>query len=210
MGNRLEFKNTWGSQATAFGGGLDAQRVDLFKVTLFLPQALIDLGLNWQDNVQFAIEKFPFPDRTRELIAVKYMQQTNQLIGADTAGGPVEVTVRYAFQERTAQTLEAWFQLVANQRTGGVGLTSMVKSRGILRWLVPNMDKQIADLRGAPLPGEGTMTDGLTYELEGCLIRGLKYTDPDMTQSANVNMMFGLSIDRVIPPPLDRMTFPFA
>jgi len=210
MPNRLEFKNVFGSQSTSYGGGLDVQRVDLFKVTLFLPQALLDLGLTWENNVQFAVEKFPFPDRTVELIPVKYMQQTNKMIGADTDSAPVEITVRYAFQERTAETLEAWFQLVRNQRTGGVGLTSMVKAKGILRWLVPNMEKQIADLRGTPLPGAGTMTEGLTYELEGCVIRGLKFTDPDMTQSANVNMQFGLSIDRVIPPALNRMTFPFA
>lgn len=202
---RMLFKNTFGSQAGA--GGIDLQRADLFKITLVLPPAI---GLDWTENVEFAIEKFPIPDRTRDMIPVKYMQQTNYIIGADTAAPPVEVMVRYAFQQRTAEALEKWFQLVSNQRTGGVGLTTQVKAKGFLRWLVPNMQKQISDLRGVPRPGENTLRDGLTYDLEGCLIRGLKYTDPDHTQNAYVNMAFGLQIDRVVPENLDRMQVTFA
>jgi hypothetical protein len=76
---RMNFKNTFGSQIGAGGTGLDLQRVDLFKLTLVLPSAL---NLDWTENVEFAVEKFPIPERSREMIAVKYMQQTNYLIGA--------------------------------------------------------------------------------------------------------------------------------
>jgi len=202
---RMLFKNTFGSQAGA--GGIDLQRVDLFKITLVLPSAL---GLDWTENVEFAVEKFPFPDRQRDNIPVKYMQQTNFVIGADAQSNAVDLMVRYAFQQRTAEALEKWFQLISNQRTGGVALTTLVKCKGYLRWLVPNMQKQISDLRGVAMPGENTLRDGLTYELEGCMIRGLKYTDPDMTQNNYVNMTFGLQIDRVVPQDLDTMQVTFS
>jgi hypothetical protein len=195
---RMNFKNTFGSQDSR----LDLQRVDLWKVTLQLPQAL---GLSWAENVEFALQNFPFPDRAREMTAVKYMQQTNHLLGADVATTPVEIQVRYAFAQRTAEALEKWFQLCANQRTGGVGLTSQVKAKGYMRWLVPNMQKQIQDIRGVAVPGENTLNEGLTYELEGCVIRGLKFTDADMTQSGPVNMVFSLQIDRYYPVNLDQM-----
>jgi len=198
----MNFKNTFGSQIGAGGTGLDLQRVDLFKLTLVLPSAL---NLDWTENVEFAVEKFPIPERTREMIAVKYMQQTNYLIGGDTPTPAVEVPVRYAFAQRTAEALEKWFWLVANPKTGGVGLTSEVKSKGYLRWLVPNMAKQIADLRGQATPGESTLKDGLIYELEGCIIKGLKFADGDMTQSSYVNLMFSLQFDRMYPSDLDSM-----
>jgi hypothetical protein len=198
----MNFKNTFGSQIGAGGTGLDLQRVDLFKLTLVLPSAL---NLDWTENVEFAVEKFPIPERSREMIGLKYMQQTNYLIGGDTPTPAVEVPVRYAFAQRTAEALEKWFWLVANPKTGGVGLTSEVKSKGYLRWLVPNMAKQIADLRGQATPGESTLKNGLIYELEGCIIKGLKFADADMTQSGVVNLLFNLQFDRMYPADLDSM-----
>jgi hypothetical protein len=189
---RLNFKNTFGSQNSK----LDLQRVDLWKVSLSLPSAL---GLDWTENVEFALEKFPFPERSREMTQVKYMQQTNFLIGGDTPTPAVEIPVRYAFAQRTAEALEKWFWLVANPKTGGVGLTSEVKGKGFMRWMVPNMQKQIQDIRGNAVPGENTLNEGLTYILEGCIIKGLRYSDADMTQSGYVNLLFGLQIDRYYP-----------
>jgi hypothetical protein len=195
---RLRYKNTFASQNSR----LDLQRVDLFKVTLELPTAL---GLPWDEHVEFAIEKFPFPDRNKELVDIKYLQQTNKQLGADTASTPVDITVRYAFAQRTAEALEKWFWLIANPLTGGVGLTSEVKCKGYLRWLVPNMRKQIADIRSQALPGEDTMRDGAVYVLEGCLIAGLKFVDADMTASTMVNMQFRLSVDRWYPENIDAL-----
>jgi hypothetical protein len=199
---RMNFKNTFASQISEGGTGLDLQRVDLFKLTLVLPAAI---GLDWTENVEFAVEKFPFPERSREMVPIKYMQQTNFQIGGDTPTAAVEVPVRYAFAQRTAEALEKWYWLVSNPKTGGVGLTSEVKSKGFMRYMVPNMQKQINDLRGNATPGESTLKDGLTWELEGCIIKGLKPVDADMTQSGYVNLMFSLQIDRVFPQNLNRM-----
>ncbi len=195
---RLKFKNTFGSQNSK----LDLQRADLFKVTLELPTAL---GLPWDEHVEFAIEKFPFPDRDVDSVPIKFMQQTNSLIGGDAATGVSEIPVRYAFAQRTAECLEKWFRLISNQLTGGVGLTSEVKCMGFLRWQIPNMAKQIADIRGQPLPGEDTMMDGAVYILEGCWIKGLKFVDGDMTTSNYVNMMFRLQLDRWYPEDIDNL-----
>jgi hypothetical protein len=197
---RLRYKNAFGSQTD--GSRLDLQRVDLFKVTLELPTAI---GLPWDEHVEFAIEKFPFPNRQKEAIPVKYMQQTNYQIGADTASDAAEITVRYAFAQRTAEALEKWHWLIANPLTGGVGLTSQVKCKGYLRWLVPNMRKQIADIRGQPRPGEDTMMDGAVYVLEGCWPRNLKFMDADQTANSTVNIMLSLQIDRWYPDNIDRL-----
>jgi len=197
---RMNFKNTFGAAADA--GGIDLQRVDLWKVTLMLPQAL---NISWQDNVEFALEKFPFPEHSRDMVAVKYMQQTNHVIGGDTATAPIEIPVRYAFSQRTAEALTKWDYLVANPQTGGVGLTSACKCKGYMRWMVPNMQKQIQDIRRNAIPGENTMDEGLTFVLEGCIIKGLKYTDGDMTTSGVVNMMFSLQLDRYYPVDVNAM-----
>lgn len=195
---RMNHRNTFGSQDSR----LDLQRVDLWKVTLTLPQAI---GLSWSENVEFALQNFKFPERTRQMVQVKYMQQTNHLLGADEPTAATDIEVRYAFAQRTAEALEKWFQLCSNQRTGGVGLTSQLKAKGVMRWLVPNMQKQIQDIRGVAVPGENTLNEGLTYELEGCIIKGLKFTDADMTQSGPVNLTFSLQIDRYYPVDLDKM-----
>ena len=160
---RMNFRNTFGAQDSR----MDLQRQDLWKVSIWLPAAI---GISWADNVEFALENFPFPERSREMTAVKYMQQTNWLLGGDAQSSPLTVNVRYAFAQRTVEALEKWFQLCANQYTGGVGLTSQVKAKGLLRFMVPNMAKQESDLRGIPSPSENTLKDGLTYVLEGCVI----------------------------------------
>ena len=195
---RLKYRNTFGSQNSK----LDVQRSDLFKITLELPTAL---GLPWDEHVEFAVEKFPFPDRKVDTIPLKYMQQTNHLIGADAATTPVEIPVRYAFAQRTAECLERWFRLISNQITGGVGLTSEVKCKGFMRWLIPNMRKQIADIRGIPRPGEDTMMDGAVYVLEGCFINGLKFIDADMGAPNVVTMTFSLCVDRWYPENIDKI-----
>jgi len=195
---RMNFNNTFGSQ----NSNLDLQRVDLWKVTLALPAVL---GIDWTENVEFALEKFPFPERSREMIQVKYMQQTNFLIGGDTPTPAIEIPVRYAFGQRTAEALEKWFWLVANPLTGGVGLTTQVKSKGIMRWQVPNMPQLVADINSGAKSSQNTLQEGLTYALEGCIIKGLRFTDADMTQSGAVNLLFNLQIDRYYPLDIQAM-----
>jgi hypothetical protein len=195
---RMNFNNTFGSQ----NSNLDLQRVDLWKVTLSLPAVL---GIDWTENVEFALEKFPFPERSREMIQVKYMQQTNYLIGGDTPTPAIEIPVRYAFGQRTAEALEKWFWLVANPLTGGVGLTTQVKGKGIMRWQVPNMPQLVSDINSGAQSSQNTMQEGLIYALEGCIIKGLRFTDADMTQSGAVNLLFNLQIDRYYPLDINAM-----
>ena len=197
---KIGFKNTFGSQTSATS--LDLQRVDLWKVNISLPQAL---GINWQDNVQFLLEKFPFPNRERDMIEVKFTQQTNFIIGKDAPTGPIEIPVRYAFNSLAATALEKWYWLVSNPLTGGVGLTSQVKAMGSMSWYTPNMQNMVQDIRGNAQPGISTMDKGLTYTLEGCIIKGLKFADADMTASAYVNMMFTLQLDRYYPQDVNNM-----
>jgi len=194
----MNFNNTFGSQ----NSNLDLQRVDLWKVTLALPAVL---GIDWTENVEFALEKFPFPERSREMIQVKYMQQTNFLIGGDTPTPAIEIPVRYAFGQRTAEALEKWYWLVANPLTGGVGLTTQVKSKGIMRWQVPNMPQLVADINSGAKSSQNTLQEGLTYALEGCIIKGLRFTDADMTQSGAVNLLFSLQVDRYYPLDINAM-----
>jgi len=200
--SKMNFKNTFG--AVADGSGFDLQRSDLWKVSLILPQVL---RVDWRNNVEFLLEKFPFPTRERDMIPVKYMQQTNWLIGKDTATTPIEIPVRYAFAVPVAQALERWFSMVGNQVTGGVGLTSACKCMGQMSWYVPNMAQQVATLGIAPSQniGDNAMDEGLVYALEGCIIKGLKFSDADMTQSGYVNLMFNLQIDRYYPESLSKM-----
>ena len=198
--SKMNFNNTFGAIASA--NGFDLQRSDLWKVSISLPQVL---GVSWRDNVEFLLEKFPFPARERDMIEVKYMQQTNFLIGRDAPTPAIEIPVRYAFGVQVAEALEKWYWLVSNPRTGGVGLTTQVKSKGLMRWIVPNMQRQVQDIRGNVQPGENTMDEGLTYVLEGCIIKGLKFSDADMTASGFVNLMFSLQIDRYYPEDVNKM-----
>lgn len=198
---RMLFKNTFGSQNSR----LDLQRQDLFKFTVNLPQAL---QLDWVENVEFAVEKFPFPERSIEVIGVKYMQQTNFQIGGDTPTPAIEVPIRYAFAQNTAQALEKWMWLVRNPLTGGVGLTSMTKTDGVFTWIVPNQLAQQADIRGVPQSSQNTMQPGLVMYLEGCLPKGLKFSDADMTTSGKVDCQLSLQIDRYYPRNIDAMQVP--
>jgi len=195
----MNFKNTFGAATDA--EGIDLQRVDLWKVNLTFPTGV---GIKWTDEVEFALEKFPFPERAREMIEVKYMQQTNYLIGKDMPTPAIEIPVRYAFQALTAEALEKWYYLVSNPQTGGVGLTSSLKAKGWLQWLVPDMDRQRQDLVRNP-PVTNSLGSGLKYVLEGCIIKGLRFTDADMTQSGYVNLLFGLQIDRYYPVDVANM-----
>jgi len=199
--SRMLFKNTFGGQAGQ-GQGLDLQRQDLFKFTLNLPQVL---RMNWTDQVEFAVEKFPFPERSIEVIGVKYMQQTNFLIGGDTPTPAVEIPVRYAFAADIATALEKWFWLIRNPLTGGVALTSFVKSDGFFTWIVPNQVAQNADIRGVPQSMPNTMKNGLKYYLEGVLLKGFKFSDADMTTSGKVDCQLSLQIDRYYPVNIDSM-----
>jgi hypothetical protein len=194
----MKFKNKFGAQGEF---NFDLQRVDLFKVTLQLPTAI---RLTWEE-VEFAIEKFPFPDRAIEAIPIKYMQQTNLLIGHDTAASAVEIPVRYAFAQQTAECLEKWFRLTTNQLTGGVALTSYVKCSGELKWMIPDMTKQVADINAYQLPNEDVMAEGAVYALEGCWIKALKFIDADMTTSNYVNMTFTLQCDRWYAKDIGRL-----
>ena len=195
----MNFKNTFGASTDA--EGIDLQRVDLWKVTLTFPPGV---GIKWTDEVEFALEKFPFPERSREMIEVKYMQQTNYLIGKDMPTPAIEIPVRYAFQALTAEALEKWYYLVSNPQTGGVGLTSSLKAKGTMRWMVPDMNRQRQDLVKNP-PITNSLSTGLQYVLEGCIIKGLRFTDADMTQSGYVNLLFGLQIDRYYPVDVSNM-----
>ena len=198
--SKMNFNNTFGAVASA--NGFDLQRSDLWKVSIILPQVL---GIDWRNNVEFLLEKFPFPARERDMIEVKYMQQTNFLIGRDAPTPAIEIPVRYAFGVQVAEALEKWYWLVSNPRTGGVGLTTQVKAKGNMRWIIPNMQRQVQDIRGNVQPGENTMDEGLTYVLEGCIIKGLKFSDADMTTSGFVNLMFSLQIDRYYPVDVNNM-----
>lgn len=198
---RLRNKNEWG----AAGSNLDPQRVDLFRVKLDLPPALTLNGLGtWHNDVEFAIETWPFPERQRETIPLKYLQQTNHISGGDTPTAPVDILVRYAFNQATAQVLERWNALTANPRTGGVGLTTHVKAKGEFIWLIPNMQAQ-RNVESTS-PSDDTLIPGQVYVLEGCMITGLKPSDADMKIGNElVKYTFRLLIDRYYPQDIRRM-----
>ena len=200
----MKTRNTWGSSigSDAQGVGIDQQRADLFRVSLTLPSRLGGAGL-WDENVQFAVESFPFAENKIQMFDTKYLQQTNHQIGADVATSPIVVPVRYAFSQQTAALLYKWMFLVSNPLSGGVGLTSAVKCNGLFSWLVPNMTRQFSDansLTGSD--GSDVLAIGLRYKLEGCVISGLKPTDADMTTgNSGVKLSFDLHIDRYYPDP---------
>lgn len=195
---RMFFKNTFGAQAS----NMDLQRQDLFQFRINLPQALQQ---QWTEYIEFAVEKFPFPERSIEVVGVKYMQQTNFLIGGDTPTPAIEVPVRYAFAQQIAQLLEKWFWLVRNPLTGGVGLTSHVKTDGEFDWIVPANSVQQSDITGTPTSTQSTMVPGLRYYLEGVLLKGFKYSDADMTTSGKVDCQLSIQIDRYYPVSIDNM-----
>ena len=195
-------KNTWGSAPSSGGTGIDQQRVDLFRVSLTLPDALGGVGV-WDEHIQFAVEQFPFPDNKIQTFDTKFLNQTNHQIGADAANSPIDIPVRYAFSQMTAKVLYQWLYLISNPVTGGSGLTSAVKANGEFRWLIPDMEKQRANaiaLGGAD--GTDLLKTGLVYKLEGCFISGLKPTNANMTTgNGPVNLDFNLHVDRYYPVP---------
>jgi hypothetical protein len=191
----INFKNQWG----AAGAGLDQQRSDLFYVLMSFPSLLRESqGTSlWDQEVAFAVQEFPFPERSRETMPVKYLQQTNHQIGGDTASGSVDMTIRYAFNRRTAELLERWHWLVANPANGGVGLSSAVKTNGYFFWLTPNMQK-LANVDDTS--ETNVMTLGARYRLEGVWIKGLKPSNADMTQAnQGVTLSVSFQIDRYYP-----------
>ena len=192
-------KNTWGSASTAGGTGLDQQRSDLFRISLTLPPSLGGNGV-WDEQVQFAVEGFPFPEMKVQTFDTKYLNQINHQIGADNANSEISIPVRYAFSQQTAQVLYKWMYLISNPVTGGTGLTSAVKCNGEFRWLVPDMAKQIANANILGGDASDTLKTGLIYKLEGCFITGLKPTDADMKAGTTaVNLAFTLMVDRYFP-----------
>jgi hypothetical protein len=199
---KMQYKNLWGSKDS----GYDQQRADLFKVQIHLPRTLGGIT-NWSNDVEFAVTKFPFPDRKREVLPIKYLNMTNFQLGADTATGPIEIPVRYAFNQATALVLERWHQLTSNPRTGGVSQTTLIKANGEFWWLIPNqpeMDKI------AQQETEAAMRPGLKYVLEGCLITGLKPSQADMTATGDAALTmldFTLNVDRYYPVNINNMVF---
>lgn len=191
----VNFKNQWG----AVGSGLDQQRSDLFYVQILFPKILSDIaGASlWDQEVAFALQEFPFPDRSQEVMAIKYLNQTNNAPGADSQMGAIDMTVRYAFNKRTAELLERWKWLISNPVNGGAGLSSAVKSRGYFYWLIPNMEK-LRDVTDTSVTDAFTL--GARYALEGVWIRNLKLSNANMTESnQGVTLSLSLQIDRYYP-----------
>lgn len=191
----IKFRNIWG----AAGSDLDQQRGDLFRLAINLPAALGGSG-KWNDAVQFAVQKFPFPQRSREMIPIKYLNQTNHQLGADTASGEIEIPIRYAFNRDTAKILEEWHWMHSHPGTGGVALTSKIKSNGYFYWLIPNLDVTKVPDSITEAASANTMVDGGAYAIEGILIKGFKPSEADMDSSSNlVFLNLTLQIDRYYP-----------
>lgn len=191
---KLKFSNAWGSE----GSNLDQQRADLFRVTLNVP---VGGNNSWSNDVEFAIEDYPFHDDKVNVFQTKYLQQINQQISGDAEAGSISVKVRYAFSQPTAQLLYNWFYIIRNPLTGGVAITSTVKCSGLFQWLVPDMN-----VVGNPtnLTGD-VLRPGLEYVLEGCLITSLKPDGASMTRNDGVALNFDLHIDRYYPKTLTNM-----
>jgi hypothetical protein len=191
----VNFKNQWG----AVGSGLDQQRNDLFYLMMSFPPILrgIEGASLWDQEVAMAIKEFPFPERSRETMQIKYLNQTNNSPGAETAMNPVDVTFRYAFNRRTAELLERWHWLISNPVNGGSGVGSAIKTNGYFYWLIPNMEK----LRNVDDSTEsGAFTFGARYKLEGVWIKGLKPGNANMTATnEGVDLTVSLQIDRYYP-----------
>ena len=190
----MQFKNTFGAATSDGSLGIDIQRSDLFHVELQLPGVLGGVTA-WDQNIAFAIEKFPFPERSREMVPVKYLNQTNYQPGADTATPSVNLTVRYAFTQSTFTLLEQWHWLTSNPITGSVGLASQIKTNGSFWWLIP-----VQPTLDSSVNASNSMVIGGAYFLEGCMVKGFKPADADMTTSNGlVTAEFGLQIDRYYP-----------
>jgi hypothetical protein len=190
----LQYTNNWGAQNSQ----LDPLRPDLFRVQLQIPQQVLGGGSGlWDSEVSFAIKSFPFPAREREMIPIKWLQQTNYVIGADVGLQPVELNVRWAFNRRTVEILERWYQLTANAQNGGVAITSLIKTNGFLYFLIPSMNA-VADPTDT---ANDAFVDGPRWYLEGVLIKGLKVAENlDMgVGNEIVTVNFSIQMDRMYP-----------
>jgi hypothetical protein len=205
----ISFKNIWGSA----GSSTDQQRADLFVISLNFPAGL-SLGNNqsagvniWDSEVAFAVQDFPFPARSREMIPIKYLNQTNLQLGADTAMAPIDITVRWAFNRRTAELLERWNWATSNPITGGVAQSSAIKSSGTFWWLIPNTAEQLSV---DDITATNVMQNGPSYFLEGLMVKELTPSHADMKSSDLVSLKFSLQIDRYYPLLPDNLTIPGA
>lgn len=199
------YRNTWGSPES----GVDQQRADMFRVSITLPRQLLDAsGVNvWDKEIGWAVEKFPFPSRDVESIPIKFGQQTNHQIGADVASEPIDMTVRYAFNAKTAVILERWKWLTSNPRTGAVSLSSQIKTSGYFYWLCVNS----AILGNESAAERDSYKLIRAYELHGVWLKDLKPSDADMTGTGLVSFSVKLSVDRyypVSPADLQSLTVP--
>lgn len=195
-----KIRNNWGRR----GANLDQQRSDLFRFSITLPN---ELGGNrgWDEHVQFAVTKFPFPTRARQRVATKYLNQTNFQLGADSDVGEVIVPVRYAFAQQTVKLLEKW-NWMHSHPNGGVALTSQVKCDGNFYWLIPDLTGEPAD---SSTSGSGAFREGGRYKLEGVMITDFKPSEADMTSGTGlVECALSLSIDRYYPEKLSDLHVP--
>jgi hypothetical protein len=188
------FKNTWGTPQS----GIDQQRADLFYIVVNYPGAVLGESTTvWDQSIGWTVEEWPFPNREVDVAAIKHGQQSNYQLGGDKALDGIEVKFRYAFNQRTAELLEKWFWLISNPFTGGVGLTSHVKTNGTFYWMVPDMNKiaQVTNKTEA-----GTFVAAGAYYLEGILLTSLKPDAANMVDGNKfVNITGKLQIDRYYP-----------
>lgn len=206
----MQYANTWGAQ----NSNVDQQRGDLFKVTIEIPSAVLGdttksggAGNVWDQHISWAVEKFEFPDRVKDSIPIKYLQQTNHQIGGDAASDAITMPIRYAFNQRTAELLERWWWMIANPRTGGVALSSSIKTTGTYCWLVPKVGQE-GNLAAPEAQAYSVLK---AYNLHGVWIKSLKPSGGDMTASNNlVTLDMHLQIDRYFPATPADLTMPTA
>lgn len=195
----MQYANTWGTQ----NANVDQQRSDLFKVMINIPEAVLGATANlsgagnvWDAHISWAVEKFDFPDRAKEAIAIKYLQQTNYQIGGDAPSEVVTIPIRYAPNQRTAELLERWWWMIANPRTGGVALSSRIKTTGYFAWLTP----RISSVGNLAAPEADAYDFVKAYELHGVWIKSFKSGGADHTQTNGlVTLDMTLQIDRYYP-----------
>ena len=197
----MGYKNTWGTPQS----NIDQQRADLFYVALNYPSIIQVSGVSgsggstvWDQFITWTIEKFPFPEREVEAVAIKHGQQTNFQIGGDKEMGAIDISFRYAFNQRTAELLESWFWLISNPQTGGVGIASHVKTNGTFYWLVPDMNVQANVTNTAA--NQSIFVAGGAYYLEGVWLKKLKPSEASVTEGNKFVTLEGtLQIDRYYP-----------
>ena len=178
----MVFRNQWG----AAGASTDQQRADLFRVTVVLPPQLqlqAGSGANvWDKEIGWAISKFNFPDRGVDQIAIKHGQHTNYQIGADKPVGEISMTARYAFNQRTAELLERWYNVTSNRKIGAVALTSAVSTEGTFYWLTPNLDA----LSNPSAAEKDAYKLIRAYRLIGCWLSGLTPSAADAESTSGL------------------------